>query len=83
MVPPLETLGKAPDVSYVSALVGNGPSKLLNMPVIVDEKEDIIELQRTDAVFVKIIIESPTNDLEMQTRRSSIKITKIKKFNSF
>jgi len=50
--------------------------------VPINQYENIFELKKTDALFVKIIIESPTNDLEMQTKRSSIKITKIKKLNS-
>jgi len=52
------------------------------LTVPINQYENIFELKKTDALFVKIIIESPTNDLEMQTKRSSIKITKIKKLNS-
>lgn len=53
------------------------------LPEQINQDENIVEVKKTEALFVKIIIESPTNDLEMQTKRSSIKITKIKKLNSF
>tara|TARA_B110000285_G_scaffold204101_1_gene240787 strand:+ start:44 stop:208 length:165 start_codon:yes stop_codon:yes gene_type:complete len=49
----------------------------------INQDENIVEVKKTEALFVKIIIESPPNDLEMLTKRSSIKITKIKKLNSF
>ena len=45
--------------------------------------EKVIEIKKIEAVYMKIIIESPVNDVEMLTKRSSIKITKIKKLNSF
>jgi protein gp37 len=52
---------------------------------VVEERieEKVVEIKKIEAVFVKIMIESPINDLEMLTKRSSIKITKIKKLKSF